>query len=214
MSSKDLTPRRETRWISTTRWALLTLALALLVVVVAFEPSLPQTNQRASHLQAQPNSHPTTTMHQISTALSPTPKISPNASSDGSITGTKREVSTGTPAASNPGSSSSSSPDTTPQVIPLVSATPLASEVKQGWLEGPTQVSATYLFSASPARSVVSSWSGASTLTISLLCDGVMSSRSGTSGISLWANGTSCSVSISGPSDVPLTTFTITLGAH
>jgi hypothetical protein len=50
-------------------------------------------------------------------------------------------------------------------------------------------------------------------LTLTVDCDGTTTSTSGASGQSLMALGSSCQVSLSGPSNVIETSYTLSLGA-
>ena len=99
-----------------------------------------------------------------------------------------------------------------PAMSPLHAGASL-DRIENGWLSGPTAISATYDFAAPTRRAVTASFQSSSLLTLSLSCDGAATtSTSGTSSLSLMAQGASCTVTLSGPAEMATTTYSLNLG--
>jgi len=216
------------RLISTTRWALLAASLALIVGLLVIgngssAPSLTAASPAPFHGGTQlPHGEVTTKSAPRSAPLNTASPVAPITNTQAQRAPASKGPSTmslfTSPGVSTTSQSTATQPTTTqPTTPPLVSVatvtpTTTTSQREVGWLQGPSVISATYFFSAGSARSVTATWTGASTLVLSVTCDGSTTQTSGVSNLSLTAHGSSCSVTLSGPSTVATTTFAIVVG--
>ena len=120
-----------------------------------------------------------------------------------------------TPGATPSASTTTQPPTTTttqPPVLPT-SATPPHEDIQQGWLEGPTWTSAVYSVDASSPTTISASWTSGALLTLSVSCAKGTTSTSGTSSLSLDADGGACTASLTASASAPMTSYVIDLGA-
>ena len=225
------------RLISTTRWALLAASLALIVGLLVIGNGSSATSLTAASpapfhggtqhphdevtTKSAPRSAPLNTASPfapITNAQAQRAPASTGPSTTSLFASTGSSKSQTTPGVPTTTQSTATQPTTTqPTTPPLVSVatvtpTTTAGQREVGWLQGPSVISATYFFSAGSARSVTATWTGAPTLVLSVTCDGTTTQTSGVSNLSLTAHGSSCSVTLSGPSTVATTTFAIVVG--
>jgi cytoskeletal protein RodZ len=206
MRGEDRRQGQQRLWISTTRWALL-VALLGLVVILLDHHRIPVRHARHS-LVASPLGS--------STTVPSTPRTS-MATGTSSTTRPTTPLVSSVPTASLSNVALSAPPTTLPSKVAPISAAPISAapnqaQVETGWLDAPLSISATYYFPASTPRTVVATWSGAPSLSLKEICDGAVTSTSGGSGLTLSARGTSCSLTLAGPSDVVTTSYTVTIG--
>jgi len=207
------------------RWVLLASALALLGVVVAAHGGGSTASAIASpHSTTSPSkaSHPTSTHRSVHAATTTTRRRaahSPAATSEATALGVLAGSGTHRGVVATPSSSSSAEPvptTTTTTLGPTVSpepTTPASEQIDQGWLEGPFSVTASYPRTSATGGTIRATWDTASTLTFSYSCSAGADSITGSSGLNLTIPGGSCQVTITGPHDVPPTSFTLDLGA-
>jgi hypothetical protein len=97
-------------------------------------------------------------------------------------------------------------PTTTIDTTPVLAA---PAQVQQGWLAGPDSISATYAVDG--AVDVTASFSGASALDLEADCPSGTRSTSGSSPLGLPGLEAGCWLTLSGPSTMPTTTYSIEL---
>lgn len=200
------------RWPS--RWSMLSVALALSGLLLAARPAL-QVDAGAGHAAsadqkpAPPTSVPAPldAREQRAAAADGQAGASPAATAS-RPSGARSPA--GDAAAPEPAPTTST---TAPMAVPAsVHATLSRTTALAGWLEGPISISATYPLGAGGGRSAIARWSSPATLTLRATCDGTSSEASGGSGISVSLVGSSCDLTLEGPSDVVRTTFAIEVG--
>jgi|GEM_PF-4843063 len=183
---------------------MLAAALALLLVTMTAALLTPA-HAVSSHAELQsgpghhfPLSSTTTTLH----GGSAPPTTGPSASQTFSA------------AASAAPSEATQAPNTPSRAIDTVSPQVSSERIETGWLQGPTSISATYQATLSASTTLSATFQGTTALTLSATCGGVTNSTSGLSPLSLSEGPGTCSVTLSGPSDLAATTFSLDLGAQ
>ena len=102
---------------------------------------------------------------------------------------------------------------TTSPNVPSSSATPPHQNLQQGWLEGPTWTSAIYTVDASAPKTISATWTSGASLAMSLSCPTGTTATSGAASLTLVASGGICTVTLSGSSSTPMTSYVLDLGA-
>jgi len=202
MRGEDGRQGQQRLWISTTRWALLVALLGLVVILLDYHPLAARLAPHPSAAATKGGPSPSTTMPATSSEVADGSMPRPTSSSRPSVQPTSANNAT-----------LSATPTTAPANYTPISASPIQAQVETGWLDAPLSISATYDFQAPSPRTVVATWSGAPSLSLTLTCDGATTSTSGGSGLTLSAHGASCSLTLAGPADVATTSYTITIGA-
>ena len=202
------------------RWIMLMCSLALVGILLAAQqhdphlegsPSAPRTRilLPPSHRDTLPRhvQQPTSTTT-ITHSLASGPRASSVSSSDPvGASSLARSAAAATPSGGLP-----TQPTETTTVTPVAAIATPTSELRfNGWLQGPTSVSARYVIAAGSARSITATWTGAEVLDLTVDCPGGGQSLTGGSGMSLTASGSSCAITLSGPGAVAVSSVTITV---
>ena len=185
------------------RWALLATSLALLGVALAARGGSATTSS-----SARPHQRPaktTTTLEAQATAQG-------EATTTGAAASSPRMSEATSGSASSSATTSTTTPPTSRTTVAPLSPAAASEQIVQGWLLGPTAISASYARSSSTTGAVTATWSGATTLTLSADCPAGQSSRSGPSPLVVVATGPGCTISLAGPADVTQSSFSIDLG--
>ncbi len=98
------------------------------------------------------------------------------------------------------------------QSASTTTTSPISEQIDQGWLDGPTDVSASYPRAATTGGVIRATWDTAAILTFSYSCPTGSDSIAGSSGLVLTVPDGSCQIMIAGPTDVPETAFSLDLG--
>jgi hypothetical protein len=98
------------------------------------------------------------------------------------------------------------------QSVSTSTTSPSTGQIEQGWLDGPTAVSAAYPRAATTGGVIRATWDTTATLTFSYSCPTGSDSITGTSGLVLTVPDGSCQIMIAGPTDVPQTEYSLDLG--
>jgi hypothetical protein len=192
------------------RWALLATSLALLGVALAARAgsSPPPLARSARH--GGPATGTATTSRAALGPVSPSTSVPPaqsSAAGDSSLRATGATSSTAMVEAAPPSGGTGAGAGT-------ASLGPVASseQIVQGWLLGPTAISASYSRSSSTTGRVAATWTSSAVLTLSADCPPGRSSVTGPSPLTLTASGPACTVTLAGPPDVVETSFSLDLG--
>ena len=195
------------------RWVMLLIVLMALVVLIVSRPGLPQQRSRGHAMpRASVPDRASRTAGLPSPSLtapsSPTTEPSTVAHHDAAAA-SAGPLSLVT---SSPGPSDTTTTTAAPTFTPT-QATAAPVTTFNGWLSGPTSVSASYPVSpVSPTRASAT-WNTSTSLTLAADCGGTTTSSSGSSGVSVTLPSGGCTITISGPDDVATTSFSISVGA-
>ena len=191
--------------------------LGLVAIVMAAQPEAPPVRSvrtlpsSSAHSPMAPTRHASPTTPTSSRQTLPTPTGNDRLSSmhAASVPRSKPQ----SPSAALSATADSAVPST-PQGFGPASLTPAAATAVPpvtftGWLAGPDSISATYAFDGGTGRPVTATWSGGTNLDLAVTCGGSIATHAGPSPITIHASGGTCSVTLSGPSDVSTSTFEI-----
>jgi hypothetical protein len=116
--------------------------------------------------------------------------------------------------ASTGGASIPGSTTTTAAAAPVRAATVApATSTFEGWLSGPMSVSASYPVAMPAPGDATATWTTGSQLTLQATCGTTTDEVTGSSGLRVVLGAADCTVTLSGPADVPTTSFSIVVGA-
>ena len=96
--------------------------------------------------------------------------------------------------------------------VPASSATASTERIETGWLSSPTAISASYLLSSASGVTVVATFTGAASLTLTSDCGGSNNTTSGASSLRIFVQGTSCTVTLRADATIPTTSYSLDLG--